>query len=104
VAGRIAEEHVSAGAQAQLIALLMVALAALIALAAGVVHHQPREAAVLAGVLLAAGRWLARDLRSHPANFPASSPSHGLHMTVTSSDGARTGRPWPSHRPTDGTR
>jgi hypothetical protein len=99
--------HSEAGRFHRVIALLMVALAALLALAAGVVHHRPQEAAVLAGVLLAAlaaGRWLARDLRSHPASFPAPSPSHGLHMTLTGADGARTGRPSASQGPTDGTR
>jgi hypothetical protein len=99
--------HSEAGRFHRVIALLMVALATLVTLAAGVVHHEPREAAVLAGVLLAAlasGRWLARDLRSHPANFPAPSPSHGLHMTATTADGARTGPPWATKGPTDATR
>jgi hypothetical protein len=27
-----------------------------------------------------AGRWLLRDLRVHPANFPAVTASHGLRI------------------------
>jgi hypothetical protein len=89
--------HSEAGRFHRVIALLMVALGALIVLAAGVRNHEPAEAAALAAVLLtavAAGRWLARDLRSHPADFPAPSPSHGLRMTVTSADGVAHGDLW----------
>jgi hypothetical protein len=99
--------HSEAGRFHRVIALLMVALGALVALAAGVRNHEPEEAAVLAAVLLAAlaaGRWLARDLRSHPAGFPAPSPSHGLNMTLTAADTAPTGPPRASNGPTDGTR
>jgi hypothetical protein len=67
--------HSEAGRFHRTIALVMVGLGAAIALADGVRHHRPAEAAVLGGVLLAAllaGRWLARDLRAHPANFPES--------------------------------
>jgi hypothetical protein len=46
---------------------------------------------LVAGAL--AARWLVRDLRVHPANFPAPSPSHGLGMVVTGADGRpRAGR------------
>ena len=37
----------------------------------------------------------SRDLRVHPANFPAPSPSHGLRMVVTGADG----RPKPGRSP-----
>jgi hypothetical protein len=40
-------------------------------------HHEPAEAALLAGMLAAtllAGRWMARDLRAHPARFPTPAP------------------------------
>ena len=97
--------HSEAGRFHRVIALLMVALGGLVVLAAGVRNHAPGEAAVLAGVLLAAlvaGRWLARDLRLHPANFPGPSPSHGLHMTLTAADAAPTGPPWDSQAPTGG--
>lgn len=36
-------------------------------------HHEPAEAALIAGLLIAGGwpaRWLARDLRLHAAGFP----------------------------------
>jgi hypothetical protein len=65
--------HSEAGRFHRTIAIVMVALGALIALAEGTRHHRPAEAALLGGVLVAgllAGRWLARDLRAHPANFP----------------------------------
>lgn len=65
--------HSEAGRFHRTIAIVMVALGALIALAEGIRHHRPAEAALLGGVLVAAllaGRWLARDLRAHPANFP----------------------------------
>jgi hypothetical protein len=38
----------------------------------------------VAGAL--AARRLAHDLRVHPANFPAPSPSQGLRMVVTGAD------------------
>jgi hypothetical protein len=97
--------HSEAGRFHRVIALLMVALGALVVLAAGVRHHRAVEAAVLAGVLLtalAAARWLARDLRSHPANFPAPSPSHGLRMAVTSADGAAHGDLWAARHSAQG--
>jgi hypothetical protein len=56
------------------IALTMVALSALILVVEGVRHHEPRELALVLTLLLAVGlglRWLARDLRLHPAGFPA---------------------------------
>jgi hypothetical protein len=65
--------HSEAGRFHRTIAIVMVGLGALIALAELVRHHRPAEAALLGGVLgaaLLAGRWLARDLRVHPANFP----------------------------------
>jgi hypothetical protein len=37
----------------------------------------------LVAVMLFVGRWLLRDLRAHPANFPEPSPSHGLRMHRT---------------------
>ena len=66
--------HSEAGRFHRGIALLMVALGLLIVVVELARHHRPDEAALLAGVLVAgalAARWLARDLRAHPANFPA---------------------------------
>jgi hypothetical protein len=46
-------------------------------------NHAPAEVGVL-GVLLVVcareDRFLVGDLRAHPANFPESTPSHGLRM------------------------
>jgi hypothetical protein len=46
-------------------------------------NHSPAETGVLLGLLavvaLAASR-LLRDLRLHPANFPAPTPSFGLKL------------------------
>jgi hypothetical protein len=98
--------HSEAGRFHRVIALLMVALSVLILLAEGARHHAPEEAAVLLGVLLAAAaaaRWLARDLRAHPANFPAATPSHGLRMAVTGADGVRPASRWASQNRTKGT-
>ena len=53
-------------------------------------HHEPVEAAPLVVLLLAAaliGRWLLRDLRAHPANFPAPSTAHGLGIAVADASG-----------------
>jgi hypothetical protein len=46
-------------------------------------HHRLPEAGLLVGLLIVtalAGRWLLRDLRVHPAGFPAATASHGLRI------------------------
>jgi hypothetical protein len=85
--------HSEAGRFHRGIALLMVGLALLILVVEVVRHHDVPELALLAAVLTAgalAARWLARDLRVHPANFPDPSPSQGLRMAVTGADGRPT--------------
>jgi hypothetical protein len=65
--------HSEAGRFHRIIALLLVVLAALILLVAAVRHHRLDDVAALGAVFvtaLLAGRWLLRDLRAHPANFP----------------------------------
>jgi hypothetical protein len=82
--------HSEAGRFHRAIALLLVGLALLILLVESARHHRPQEAALLAALLVIgalAARWLARDLRAHPANFPDPSPSQGLRMAVTGADG-----------------
>jgi hypothetical protein len=77
----------------------MVALGAMLAMLTAVRHHAPTEVATLAGVLVLAslaGRWLARDLRAHPSNFPDASPAQGLRMSAPGSDGTRTPSRWAS--------
>jgi hypothetical protein len=75
------------------IALLLVGLAPLILVVEGARHHRRQEAALLVAGARAA-RWLARDLRAHPANFPAPSPSQGLRMVVTGAGGRRRSGPY----------
>jgi hypothetical protein len=73
--------HSEAGRFHRVIALTMVALAAVVIVAEAARHHSPTEAALLLGLLVPvalAARWLLRDLRVHPANFPAPSGSQGL--------------------------
>jgi hypothetical protein len=82
--------HSEAGRFHRGIALLMVVVGLLIVVVEAVRHHDGQELALLAAVLVAgalAARWLARDLRVHPANFPAPSPSQGLRMVVPGADG-----------------
>jgi hypothetical protein len=74
-----------------------VGLALLIVVVEAVRHHRPQEAALLGALLLGgalAARWLARDFRAHPANFPDPTPSHGLRMAVTGADGRRRSGPY----------
>ena len=59
-------------------------------------HHRPGEAVLLVSlfvVAVLAGRWLARDLARHPANFPEPSPSQGLGLVVTDAGGRRAQPP-----------
>jgi hypothetical protein len=79
--------------------LLMVVLAAMILFVEMARNHQPAEAALLLGLLAAAAlaaRWLLRDLRAHPANFPTSTPAHGLGFVATGADGRRPRSRWAS--------
>ena len=65
--------HSEAGRFHRAIALMLVAVGLLIGVVELARHHRPAEAALLGAVLVAgalAARWLARDLRAHPANFP----------------------------------
>jgi hypothetical protein len=75
--------HSEAGRFHRVIALLLVGLAALVLFVEIARHHSLAETGLLSCLLLAAAlaaRWLARDLRSHPANFPEPSVSHGLRL------------------------
>jgi hypothetical protein len=75
--------HSEAGRFHRGISLVLVALSGLIVVVEIARHHRAAEAALLVGLLAAtalAGRWLARDFRAHPANFPEPTPSQGLRM------------------------
>jgi len=94
--------HSEAGRFHRVISLVLVGLAVLVVLVAGARHHAAPEAAVLLGVLAGAAlaaRWLVRDLRAHPANFPA----HGLRVAVTAADGVRPASRWASQNQPEGT-
>jgi hypothetical protein len=65
--------HSEAGRFHRVIALSMVVLAPFICAVGLARHHEPADLVLLltvAAAALLAGRWLARDLRAHPANFP----------------------------------
>jgi len=86
------------------IALLLVALAVLIVLVAGVRHHRAPEAGLLLGVLAVAAlaaRWLMRDLRAHPAAFPTPTDSHGLRFSAAGPGGRRARSRWASQNRTE---
>jgi hypothetical protein len=75
--------HSEAGRFHRVIAVMLVGLGCLVVAVALVRNHEPAEAALLLGLLVASAlvaRFLLRDLRVHPANFPEPSPSHGLRM------------------------
>lgn len=82
--------HSEAGRFHRTIAVLLVALAALILLLEVVRNHRPMELVALCGALavvtLAGGR-LLRDLRAHPASFPAASGrAYDLRLTVAATE------------------
>ena len=70
--------HSEAGRFHRVISSMLVALAGCVLLVELARHHRPAEAAVLCALLslcVLVGRFLLRDLRAHPANFPESSGS-----------------------------
>ena len=86
--------HSEAGRFHRAIALLLVALGALILLVELVRHHAPADLVLLLGLLalvVVAGRWLLRDLRVHPANFPAASGVQSLRLAAGALEGERKG-------------
>ena len=97
--------HSEAGRFHRVLSLIIVGLAALVLIVESVRHHAPGEAALLLALLAVTAlvaRWLARDIRAHPANFPSPAPSHGLRMAVAAADGSRAHSRWASlKRPED---
>jgi hypothetical protein len=66
--------HSEAGRFHRVIALTLVGLSSLILTVEAARHPVPRDDALLIGLLVPvalAARWLLRDLRAHPADFPA---------------------------------
>ena len=89
--------HSEAGRFHRTLSVVMVALGLLIVAVELVRNHQAAEAAALGGVALAglaSLRWLMRDLRHHPANFPAPSSAHGLGFAPAGADGVREHSRW----------
>jgi hypothetical protein len=75
--------HSEAGRFHRVIALVMVALSVLIVVVEIARHHRPLEAALLLGLLVPLGlaaRFMLRDLRVHPANFPGPTAAHGVRF------------------------
>lgn len=69
--------HSEAGRFHRIIALLLVVLGALIVVIETARHHRLVDVASLGAVFMSAllaGRWLLRDLRARPVNFPRPSP------------------------------
>jgi hypothetical protein len=91
--------HSEAGRFHRVLSLLMVVLAVLIAGVAAVRNTAPAELATLLVVLggaAGAAHWLLRDLRRHPANFPAPTASHGLGLAMSPRDGSSEPKRWAS--------
>ena len=97
--------HSEAGRFHRVISLLLVVLALLVVAVGAARNHEPAEAGLLAallGLVLLTGRWLLRDLRTHPANFPARAASDGLRATATGANGLRPRSRWASENRTGG--
>jgi hypothetical protein len=93
--------HSEAGRFHRGLSLVLVALAALILVVEAARHPAPPDLLVMVALLALAAlaaRWLVRDLRAHPANFPAPAPSHGLRMSAADADGDRPPSRWRSQR------
>lgn len=91
--------HSEAGRFHRGLAVLLVAVAVFVQSVGLVRHHAPTEAALLVGTLVGAGligRWLVRDLRTHPANFP------GPGIPVADAGGRRPHSRWASQNRTRG--
>lgn len=97
--------HSEAGRFHRGLSLVLIALSLLVLVAVGARHHDAAEAALLLGLLglaLATGRWLLRDFRSHPANFPDATASQGLRMAAADAGGRRARSRWASQDRTGG--
>jgi hypothetical protein len=84
---------------------MLVVLAAFTLLVAGVRHHAPSEAGLLAISLAVAGlaaRRLVRDLVAHPAGFPAPTAAQGLGFAAHAPDGRGERSRWASQNRTKG--
>jgi hypothetical protein len=91
--------HSEAGRFHRTFSLMLVGLAVLIVFVEAARHNAPAELAALAAVLAAAllsARWMVRDLRRHPSNFPDAAPAHGLGLPATAADGVRDHSRWAS--------
>ena len=91
--------HSEAGRFHRGISLMLVALAVMVLIVAGVRNNAPAEAALLGAVLVAAlvtGRLLLRDFRRHPAGFPEPAPSHGLGVATSATNGDQERSRWAS--------
>jgi hypothetical protein len=91
--------HSEAGRFHRTLAVLLVAVSLLVLVVGAARNYAPPEAALLAALAVAGvalGRWLLRDLRATPANFPDPGAAHGLRMAMTGADGRRAPSRWAS--------
>ena len=87
--------HSEAGRFHRVIALMLVAVAALVATVALARNHRVAEALALGGLLVSCAavfRFLLRDLRAHPANFPGATATDDTDPS--SHPAGTTGRVW----------
>jgi hypothetical protein len=93
--------HSEAGQFHRGLSVVLAVLGLLIVAVAAARNHAPAELAVLAVAALAgvaSVRWLLRDLRRHPANFPAPGSADGLGFAGAGVGGARDHTRWASQR------
>jgi hypothetical protein len=91
--------HSEAGRFHRGLSLVLVALAVFVLTVGLTRNHEPVEAALLAGMIVAAtlvGAWLVRDFRAHPANFPLPG------LPVADAAGRRARSRWGSQNRTRG--
>lgn len=91
--------HSEAGRFHRGLSLLLVALAIFVVGIELARHHAPVEAVLLTGLLAVVAmvaRWLGRDFRAHPANFPLPTAAHGLGIPVAGASGRRQRSRWGS--------
>ena len=91
--------HSEAGRFHRGLSLMLVALAVFVLVIGAIRNHAGVELLALVALLALSAvlaRWLARDFRAHPANFPVPTASHGLGMVAAGSDGRRPRSRWAS--------
>jgi hypothetical protein len=97
--------HSEAGRFHRVLSLVLVGLGLLIVTVEGARHHASTEAGLLGALLLVgmlSARWLARDFRAHPANFPTPAAAQEARTAVNAADDVRARNRWASRNQTKG--